>query len=79
MSNPLRKIFVGGLHADTTKESLSTYFGQFGEVSESTIMIDPTTDRSRGFGFVTFKDPAVVQFACTPNAEHRIDGKKVIK
>ena len=39
-------------------------------------MVDPVTDRSRGFGFVTFKDSATVQ-AVLDSKPHTIDGKIV--
>ena len=48
------KIFVGGVTPETTSEDLNTYFSRFGEVSVAQIMYDQTTNRSRGFGFVTF-------------------------
>ena len=34
--------------------SFLRFFEQFGEVIDSVVMIDRTTKRSRGFGFVTF-------------------------
>lgn len=70
------KIFVGGLSTETTKESLQEYFSEFGEVTDCIVMRDNTTKRSRGFGFVTFQDPASVDNVCQ-KAEHILDNKKV--
>jgi RNA-binding protein Musashi len=42
-----------------TSEEFQTFFEQFGEVIDSIVMFDRATSRSRGFGFVTFEDPAV--------------------
>merc|ERR1719186_146788 len=54
------KMFIGGLSWQTTPESLRDYFIRFGEIKETMVMKDPNTKRSRGFGFVTFKDPLAV-------------------
>jgi len=40
------------------------------------VMKDPTTRRSRGFGFVTFADPASVEKVLA-NGPHELDGKKI--
>jgi|TARA_R110002003_G_scaffold189_3_gene14720 RNA-binding protein Musashi len=58
-----------------TTESLKDYFSQFGEVSECTVMRDSATGRSRGFGFLTFKDPKCVNIVMVK--EHYLDGKIV--
>ncbi|THG07418.1 hypothetical protein TEA_025531 [Camellia sinensis var. sinensis] len=50
------RCFVGGLAWTTDDQSLERAFSQFGEVIESKIINDRETGRSRGFGFVTFKD-----------------------
>jgi len=54
-----RKLFVGGLPANITEEEFRTFFAQFGELVDAVVMFDRETRRSRGFGFVTFRDPAV--------------------
>lgn len=56
-------------------ESLKDYFSQFGEVLECTVMRDAATGRSRGFGFLTFKDPKTVNIVMVK--EHHLDGKIV--
>lgn len=56
-------------------ESLKDYFSQFGEVVECTVMRDGATGRSRGFGFLTFKDPKTVNTVMVK--EHSLDGKLV--
>lgn len=71
-----RKLFVGGLDYDTSDESLRDYFEQFGELIDFVVMKFPDTKRSRGFGFITFRDPSMLEdaFAAQP---HNIDGKTV--
>ncbi|KAF8422677.1 hypothetical protein EV426DRAFT_574986 [Tirmania nivea] len=66
-------MFIGGLNWETTDESLKNYFSQFGEVTECTVMRDGTTGRSRGFGFLTFKDPKTVNIVMVK--EHYLDQK----
>ncbi|ROV96313.1 hypothetical protein VMCG_07686 [Cytospora schulzeri] len=67
------KMFIGGLNWETTDDSLRDYFSQFGEVTECTVMRDGATGRSRGFGFLTFKDPKTVNVVMVK--EHYLDGK----
>ncbi|KNC85491.1 hypothetical protein SARC_02328 [Sphaeroforma arctica JP610] len=55
------KMFIGGLSWNTTKETLQSYFGKYGEIVDSVIMMTPGGDRSRGFGFLTFADPKSVE------------------
>ncbi|KAI5302143.1 hypothetical protein KEM56_000995 [Ascosphaera pollenicola] len=66
-------MFIGGLNWETTDQSLMDYFSQFGEVQECTVMRDGATGRSRGFGFLTFKDPKTVNTVMVK--EHYLDGK----
>lgn len=56
-------------------ESLKEYFSKFGEVQECTVMRDGASGRSRGFGFLTFKDPRTVNVVMVK--EHYLDGKIV--
>ncbi|KAK5116918.1 hypothetical protein LTR62_006639 [Meristemomyces frigidus] len=69
------KMFIGGLNWETTDESLKQYFTQFGDVVECTVMRDGATGRSRGFGFLTFRDPKVVNAVMVK--EHTLDGKLI--
>ncbi|KAB1205193.1 RNA-binding protein 24 [Morella rubra] len=58
------KIFVGGLAWETQRETLKRYFEQFGEILEAAVIVDKNTGRSKGYGFVTFKDPDSARRAC---------------
>ncbi|KAJ7295016.1 hypothetical protein O6H91_05G014700 [Diphasiastrum complanatum] len=54
------KIFIGGLSWETTTEKLTNHFKKYGELTDSVIMRDRESGHSRGFGFVTYADPSVV-------------------
>ncbi|KAK7823169.1 hypothetical protein U0070_027376 [Myodes glareolus] len=70
------KMFIGGLSWQTSPDSLRDYFSKFGEIRECMVMRDPTTKRSRGFGFVTFADPASVD-KVLGQPHHELDSKTV--
>ena len=52
------KLYVGNLAWSTTSDGLRDAFSQAGEVVSATVMVEKTTGRSRGFGFVEMADEA---------------------
>ena len=60
MSN---KLFVGNLSFDTTENDLQDAFAAHGTVTETNLMMDRTTGRSRGFAFITMSSPEEAQKA----------------
>ncbi|XP_054710427.1 DAZ-associated protein 1-like isoform X1 [Uloborus diversus] len=70
------KLFVGGLSWETTKENLQSYFSRFGEIVDCVVMKNNETGRSRGFGFVTFKDPNCVN-AVLQAKPHDLNGRTI--
>ncbi|XP_059207751.1 RNA-binding protein Musashi homolog 2 isoform X5 [Centropristis striata] len=70
------KMFIGGLSWQTSPDSLRDYFSKFGEIRECMVMRDPTTKRSRGFGFVTFTDAASVDKVLAQQ-HHELDSKTI--
>jgi len=69
------KIYVGGLSHDTTNDGLRNHFLQYGDIADSVVMMDKVLNRSRGFGFVTFKDAAAANAAL--GTSHVLDGREV--
>ncbi|KAG5117433.1 hypothetical protein JHK84_043546 [Glycine max] len=69
------KVFVGGLAWETQKETMKKYFKQFGEILEAAVITDKATGRSKGYGFVTFREPEAAMRACVDPAPV-IDGRK---
>lgn len=60
MSN---KLYVGNMAYETTNEELSELFSEYGNVSEVKIIFDRETNRSKGFGFITFDDASSCESA----------------
>ncbi|KAH8700779.1 hypothetical protein BGW36DRAFT_425588 [Talaromyces proteolyticus] len=50
--NPGSNLFVTGIHPRLTEADISRLFEKYGDVENCSIMIDPHTKESRGFGFV---------------------------
>jgi len=49
-------LFIGDLSNEVNNETLQRAFSVFGETSEARVMWDMKTGRSRGFGFVAFRN-----------------------
>ncbi|TKY63206.1 Heterogeneous nuclear ribonucleoprotein 1 [Spatholobus suberectus] len=69
------KIFIGGLARETTIAQFIKHFGKYGEITDSVIMKDRKTGQPRGFGFITYADPSVVDGVIEDT--HIINGKQV--
>ncbi|KAI4348198.1 hypothetical protein L6164_008952 [Bauhinia variegata] len=69
------KIFIGGLARETTIDQFIKHFGDYGEITDSVIMKDRKTGQPRGFGFITYADPSVVDKVIEDT--HIINGKQV--
>ena len=65
-------IYVGNLSYKMTDEDLGKLFNTFGSVSESKIVIDRETGRSKGFGFVEMPNQAEGD-----EAIKQLDGKEI--
>ncbi|KAM0831719.1 hypothetical protein ACQ4PT_065345 [Festuca glaucescens] len=72
-----RKIFVGGIPPSLTEGELKEYFSSYGNVAEHQIMVDHSTGRSRGFGFVTFESEDAVERVMSQGRMHELGGKQV--
>uniref|UniRef100_M1D1B4 TRANSPARENT TESTA 1 protein n=1 Tax=Solanum tuberosum TaxID=4113 RepID=M1D1B4_SOLTU len=69
------KVFVGGLAWETPTDVMRRYFEQFGEILEAVIITDKNTGKSKGYGFVTYRDPESARRACD-NPNPVIDGRR---
>ncbi|WVZ73609.1 hypothetical protein U9M48_021895 [Paspalum notatum var. saurae] len=62
------KVFVGGLAWETPSEGLREHFQVYGEILEAVVITDRETGRSKGYGFVIFRDPeAAARAVQNPN------------
>ncbi len=70
-------IFVTKLSYDTSEESLSQLFEQFGSVDSVKIIMDRDTGRSKGYGFVEMSDSEGREAIDALN-ESKLDGRTII-
>jgi len=71
------KIFVGSLPWSINNDSLKELFAQYGEVTEAVVIMDRETQRSKGFGFVTFSTPESAQKALEMSGKE-VDGRAIV-
>ncbi|XGW28934.1 hypothetical protein V3C99_008607 [Haemonchus contortus] len=68
-----KRLYVSGVREDHTEEMFTEYFGKYGNVVKSEIILDKVTNKPRGFGFVTFDDYDPVD-QCVLLRSHMING-----
>uniref|UniRef100_A0A674J3C1 RNA-binding protein 3 n=1 Tax=Terrapene triunguis TaxID=2587831 RepID=A0A674J3C1_9SAUR len=77
MSSEEGKLFVGGLNFETDEQGLEQHFGSFGPISEVVVIKDKETQRSRGFGFITFANPEHASDAMRAMNGESVDGRQI--
>ena len=69
------KLFVGNLSFNTTENDLQDAFAAHGTVTEANLMMDRSTGRPRGFGFITMGTPEEAQKAIDALNGSTLDGR----
>ncbi|EDO07252.1 RNA recognition motif domain containing protein [Babesia bovis T2Bo] len=59
----VNRIFVGGIADNISEDEFKDYFGKYGSVLNYNFIVDKSTNKPRGFGFVVYEDPADVDKA----------------
>jgi cold-inducible RNA-binding protein len=72
----MSKIFVGNLPWSIKNSSLKDLFTSFGNVTDSVVVIDKNTGRSRGFGFVSFKEQNAANDSLVLN-QHLVENRSI--
>jgi len=65
---------IGNLSQQTTEADIQQTFAAFGNVVSATIIKDPVSGTSRGFGFVEMSDTAEAAAPRWPTAKRRPAG-----
>ncbi|KAL1342148.1 hypothetical protein HN51_028736 [Arachis hypogaea] len=75
MDSDQGKLFIGGISWDTNEDKLKDHFCNYGDVTNASVMRDKNTGKPRGFAFVEFADPSVLDRVLQD--KHVIDGRTV--
>ena len=72
------KVFVGSIDFNATEKDIEEAFKPYGEVMHVILLRDKETQKSRGFGFVTFKERYSVEAAIKGMNKQLILGRPVV-
>jgi RNA recognition motif-containing protein len=72
-----QNLFIGSLAYATTDDTLNAFFAQIGEVESARVITDRDSGRSKGFGFVEYKDEANNQKAVDQLNGKELDGRAI--
>ncbi|KAL8953450.1 MAG: hypothetical protein Q9222_000697 [Ikaeria aurantiellina] len=75
--NEKKSLFVHSLPASATTDALTNLFSQAYPLKHATVVLDPSTGQSKGYGFVTFADPRDASSALQTFNGALLDGKKI--
>ena len=71
------KVYVGNLPFTIEDDKLKETFSSFGEIEEANVIKDKFSGRSKGFGFVTFKDDESAKKAIAEMNEKEVEGRQL--
>ena len=70
-----KRIYVGNLPFSVGQEQLKELFSQYGEIDEAVVVSNKFSGRSKGFGFVSFKDDAAADKAIAEMNKKEVEGR----
>jgi len=71
------KLYVGNLPFSVDSEKLKELFSSYGDIEEATVISDKFSGRSKGFGFVTFKNEEDAKKAIKEMNDKDVEGRKL--
>jgi|TARA_Y100000310_G_scaffold327912_1_gene395079 RNA recognition motif-containing protein len=71
------KVYVGNLPFSVDDDALNKLFASYGEIEEATVIKDKFSGRSKGFGFVTFKDDEGAKKAISEMNDKEHEGRNL--
>jgi RNA recognition motif-containing protein len=71
------KIYAGNLSYNVSDEDLRAAFAQFGTVDSADVIMDRTSGRSKGFGFVEMSDATEAKAAIEGLNGKDLDGRNL--
>jgi RNA recognition motif-containing protein len=72
-----QNLFIGSLAYATTDDTLKSFFEQIGEVESARVITDRDSGRSKGFGFVQYKEESNNQKAVDQLNGKELDGRAI--
>ena len=72
------RLYVGNLNYDATEDELKEYFASVGEVKSVTIIRQPGSDRSKGFGFIEMSSLEEAKNASFNLNDKEFKGRKML-
>ena len=72
------KVFVGSIDFNATEKDIEEAFQPYGEVVHVVLLRDKETQKSRGFGFVTFKEKYSVEAAIKGMNKQLLLGRPIV-
>jgi RNA recognition motif-containing protein len=71
------RVFIGNLASETGSAGLWEYMRQWGRVLDAEVLIDPSTGKSRMYGFCSFADEEGAR-NCIEQEPHFLDGRNIV-
>ena len=65
-------VFVKGLDLSWTVKDLYECFEEYGDIKSAKVSLDPVTHKSRGYGYIWFKNEASASKAIKDSNENRM-------
>ena len=71
------KLYVGNLPFSVDDAKLKELFSSYGDIEEANVIVNKFSNRSKGFGFVTFKNDDDAKKAIEEMNEKEVEGRKI--